>query len=247
MSRISIELVPRNSEVLQNELSIVKEHFSHIDTVNIPDIMRLSIRSWEACQTASEYVENAIPHIRSIDFCLESNPDQVLKIIQEGKLKEVLVVTGDPPMDLSRKVYRTSSTSLVRFLKRNFPELKVYAALDPYRSGLKDEMDYVKKKIDSGADALFTQPFFDVRFMDLYSEQINGIEIYWGVSPVLGERSKSYWENRNNAFFPKGFEPTLEWNRKFAKEALEFIKERDQNVYFMPIKTDLIEYLDGVI
>ena len=159
MSRISIELVPRNSEVLHNELSIVKKHFSHIDTVNIPDIMRLKIRSWEACLTATDYVKNAIPHIRSIDFCLDSNPDQVLKIIDEGKLKEVLVVTGDPPMDLSRKVYRTSSTSLVRFLKRNFPDLKVYAALDPYRSGLKEEMDYVKKKVDSGADALFTQPF----------------------------------------------------------------------------------------
>ena len=247
MSRISIELVPRDSEVLNTELNIVKEHFSHIDTVNIPDIMRLKIRSWEACKVAEGFVSNAIPHIRSIDFSLDNNPDEVCKIIEEGKLKEVLVVTGDPPMDLSRKVYRTSSTSLVRFLKRNYPDLKVYSALDPYRSGLKDEMDYVKKKVDSGADALFTQPFFDVRFMDIYSEQLKGIEIYWGVSPVLGERSKSYWENRNNAFFPKGFEPTLEWNREFAKEALKFVKERDENIYFMPIKTDLVDYLDGVI
>ena len=247
MSRISIELVPRDAEVLNKELSIVKEHFSHIDTVNIPDIMRLKIRSWEACKVASDFVSHAIPHIRSIDFSLDTNPDEVNKIIEEGNLKEVLVVTGDPPMDLSRKVYRTSSTSLTRFIKRNFPAVKVYAALDPYRTGLKNEMDYVKKKIDSGADALFTQPFFDVRFMDIYSEQLNGTDIYWGISPVLGERSKSYWENRNNAFFPKGFEPTLEWNRQFAKEALAFVRERGDNVYFMPIKTDLIDYLDGVI
>ena len=47
--------------------------------------------------------------------------------------------------------------------------------------------------------------------------------------------------------FSQGFEPTLEWNRNFAKEALAFVKERGQNVYFMPIKTDLIDYLDGVI
>ena len=124
MSKISIELVPRNSEVLNNELSIVKEQFSHIDTVNIPDIMRLGIRSWEACETAAKYVTNAIPHVRSIDFCLDSNPEQILKIIEEGQLKEVLVVTGDPPMDLSRKVYRTSSTSLVRFLRETFLTLK---------------------------------------------------------------------------------------------------------------------------
>jgi methylenetetrahydrofolate reductase (NADPH) len=247
MSRISIELVPRDKEVLTSELEILKTQFPHIDTVNIPDIMRLKLRSWEACQVAHDYVPHAIPHIRSIDFSLDNNPEQMLNIINEGKFKEVLVVTGDPPADLSRKVYRTSSTSLIRFLKRNFPELKVYAALDPYRSGLKDEMDYVKKKVDSGADAFFTQPFFDIRFMELYAEQLQGSEVYWGVSPVLGERSKSYWENRNNAFFPKGFSPTLEWNRNFAKEALAFVQARKENIYFMPIKTDLIDYLDGVI
>ena len=78
-------------------------------------------------------------------------------------------------------------------------------------------------------------------------EQLKDVEIYWGVSPVLGERSKSYWENRNNAFFPMGFEPTLEWNREFANEALTYVKERDDNIYFMPIKTDLVNYLDGII
>ncbi|MCM8529901.1 MAG: methylenetetrahydrofolate reductase [Lentisphaeraceae bacterium] len=247
MSRISIELVPRTEEVLLAELATVKEHFPHIDTVNIPDIMRLKMRSWEACSIAKDYVSYAIPHIRSIDFCLDKNPEALVDVIENLGLSEVLIVTGDPPMDLSRKVYRTSSTRVVRFLKKNFPEIKVYSALDPYRSGLKDEIDYVKKKIDSGADAFFTQPFFDVRYMDIYSEQLENTEVYWGVSPVLGERSQSYWENRNNAFFPKGFEPTLEWNKNFAKQALEFVKSRNENIYFMPIKTDLVDYLSGVI
>ena len=69
--------------------------------------------------------------------------------------------------------------------------------------------------------------------MQLYADQLDGKEIYWGVSPVMGERSQSYWENRNKAFFPKGFVPTLEWNRDFAKEALDFVKSRNENIYFI--------------
>lgn len=246
MSRISIELVPRNSEVLEKDLKTVVEEFSHIDTVNVPDIIRFSVRSWLACNTARQYVTHAIPHIRSIDFNLKE-PEVISGIVEDNNLNEVLVVTGDPPSDLSRKVYRTSSTSLIAFLKRNYPKLKVYAAIDPYRSGLKDEMDYIQKKKDVGADGFFTQPFFDVKFMELYSEQLNGSDIYWGVSPVMGDGSRSYWENRNSAFFPPDFEPTLEWNRKFAKAALDFVKERNDNIYFMPIKTSLTSYLSGIL
>lgn len=246
MSRISIELVPRNSEVLEKDLKTVVEEFPHIDTVNVPDIIRFSVRSWLACNTARQYVTHAIPHIRSIDFNLKE-PEVISGIVEDNNLNEVLVVTGDPPSDLSRKVYRTSSTSLIAFLKRNYPKLKVYAAIDPYRSGLKDEMDYIQKKKDVGADGFFTQPFFDVKFMELYSEQLNGSDIYWGVSPVMGDGSRSYWENRNSAFFPPDFEPTLEWNRKFAKDALDFVKGRNDNIYFMPIKTSLNAYLSGIL
>jgi methylenetetrahydrofolate reductase (NADPH) len=246
MSRISIELVPRNREVLVKELQEVKKEFPKIDTVNIPDIMRFSLRSWDACSLASEYVKHSIPHIRSIDFSMD-DPQKILDVITKCNLSEVLIVSGDPPQDLSRKVYRTSPTKMTRFLKKELPELKVYAAIDPYRNGLKAELDYILKKIDSGTDAFFTQPFFDIRFMELYSEQLNGHDVYWGVSPVMGDKSRSYWENRNNAFFPKDFKPNLEWNRDFAARALDFANANNDNIYFMPIKTGVSEYLSGIL
>ena len=246
MSRISIELVPRNKEVLLKELQVVQKEFPNIKTVNIPDITRLPVRSWDACKEAKKYVESSIPHIRSIDFSMDK-PQEILDVIASCQLSEVLIVSGDPPQDLSRKVYRTSPTQLTRFLKTELPELKVYGAIDPYRSGLKAELDYVQKKIDSGVDAFFTQPFFDIKFMEIYSEQLNGYDVYWGVSPVMGERSKSYWENSNNAFFPKDFQPTLDWNRGFAEKALQFARENGDNIYFMPIKTGISEYLSGIL
>lgn len=157
------------------------------------------------------------------------------------------MIAGDQPQDMSRRVFRTSSVDLIRAIKKQMPKLKVYAGIDPYRSGIKTELDYAGRKIEAGADGFFTQPFFDLRLMEIYNDLLAGIEVFWGVSPVMSLRSKDYWDNLNNAIFPPDFEPTLEWNRRFAKQALEFAQKTDSNLYFMPIRIDLVEYLSGIL
>ena len=113
--------------------------------------------------------------------------------------------------------------------------------------GIKAELDYIKRKIDAGADGFFTQPFFDLRLMEIYYDLLPKVETFWGISPVMSARSKDYWDNLNNAIFPPDFEPTLEWNRTFAKRALEFCRNTDSNIYFMPIRVDLVKYLEGIL
>ena len=49
MSEISIELVPRSVESLEQELARVREHFPGVGTVNIPDLLRFEMRSWQGC------------------------------------------------------------------------------------------------------------------------------------------------------------------------------------------------------
>lgn len=61
----------------------------------------------------------------------------------------------------------------------------------------------------------------------------------------MSERSVNYWESKNNVIFPKAFKPTLEWNIDFARQALDFVKKQDANIYLMPIKTNLLPYLSG--
>jgi predicted CoA-binding protein len=111
--------------------------------------------------------------------------------------------------------------------------------VDPYRKNIREELDYIKRKKDAGADGFFTQPFFDLRLMDIYAELLEGSEIFWGVSPVTGEKSVNYWETKNNVVFPKDFEPTLAWNIDFAQKALAYTEKTNTNIYFMPIRTDL--------
>lgn len=246
MSILAIELVPRDRDSLQEEMQLIRVNFPDINTVNIPDLLKFPLRSWEACQQARQFFPDTIPHLRAIDFDL-SQPFPLVETFTQSGINKVLVIAGDQPQDMSRRVFRTSSIELIRALKRAAPCLKVYAGIDPYRNGIKAELDYIKRKLDAGADGFFTQPFFDLRLMEIYYDLLSGLDIYWGISPVLTERSKDYWDNLNNAIFPPDFEPTLRWNRKLARKAVAFAKKTESNLYFMPIRINIVKYLDGIL
>ncbi len=244
MTRISVELVPRDEEYLAAELKLVHEHFP-VDTINIPDLLRFSIRSWEGCVHVQQYHKNAIPHIRAIDIDVHK-PLPMAEALCANNITEVLILTGDPPQDMAHKIYPSTSIDIIRKFKQELSHIKVYAGIDQYRDSVRREIEYAKRKLDAGADGFFTQPFFDLRFMEIYAEQLAGTEVFWGVSPVLSEKSLNYWETKNHAIFPADFEPTQEWNVAFAKKALHFVKTTESNIYFMPIRVSAAKYLKGI-
>lgn len=47
MKRISVELVPRDEDSLRQELSLLAKFKDKVDVVNIPDLLRFPIRSWQ--------------------------------------------------------------------------------------------------------------------------------------------------------------------------------------------------------
>jgi methylenetetrahydrofolate reductase (NADPH) len=245
-SQISIELVPRSKESLDADLRALREHFPHVSTVNIPDLLRFPVRSWDACQRARAYVERAIAHLRSMDFDL-TGPFVLKDVLATRGLSEVLVVRGDTPQELGRRVYPTRPTELIAAIKSQLPGIKVYASFDPYRSSLHAAGELVRAKLEAGADGFFTQPFFDLRQMDVCAELLAGCEVYWGVSPVLGPQTRRYWEVKNRVVFPAAFEPTLAWNRRFAAACLAWVREHGAHIYFMPIRTDLVTYLEDIL
>ena len=244
--RISIELVPRNQEALTGDLETLAKHFPFIETVNIPDLTRFKLRSYQACKLAQGRMRRAIPHLRSVGTNLRDlNP--LLHYLDDAELHEVLVVNGDLPADMSQPSYPTTSVQLIRAIKAALPHVEVYAALDPYRQSLLKERDYAFMKLEAGASGLFTQPFFDTRLMQVYLELLPGVNLYWGATTVTTKRSLGYWQNRNHAVFPAGFEPTLSWSRTFAAEALAFAQKTGTNLYFMPIKTSLYDFLADIL
>lgn len=245
-SRISVELVPRSRSGLRREIAQVAEHLPSVDTINVPEFLRYSTRSWEGAAFARPRFRG-IPHVRAIDL----NPREPLPmcgpLVAHG-MDELLVVSGDPPADMSHRVYNVDAEQAIRRVARELPHVRVYAGLDPYRQSFARERDYLERKLEAGAVGFFSQPFFDLRLMDAYADLIpDGVEMWWGATSVLSEGSYTYWESRNHAVFPRSFRPTLEWNRQFAADLLQFARDRGHHAYFMPIKTDVVEYLGGIL
>ncbi len=245
MGRVSLELVPRSVESFDEELKVTTRLFPCIDTLNIPDILKFDVRIPEACEVAVNYYDNVIPHIRAVSINKEE-PFPYIGFFQKNKIKEILVVLGDNPEIVSKSENPCTSIELIQKLKKEMPGLKVYAALDQWRTTFEEEMEYVNQKKDAGADGFFTQPFFSFDLMEKYAKELKNEEVFWGLAPVIRESSKHYWETKNNVIFPKDFKCTMDWNKEFARGALKWASADNHHLYFCPITVDFVEYLEGI-
>ncbi len=253
-TRVSVELVPRSVHSVQAEVSTIRDHLPDVDTVNIPDLMKFSLRSWDACALARQVptaaghtAYRAIPHLRAQDL----NPDAALPMVRaldEAEISEVLVVTGDAPTDFSVRTYDVQTVDAIRRLRKELPDLTIYAGLDPYRQAMIKELDYARRKLEAGAVGFFTQPFFDTALMQTWSGLVSpDIPMWWGVTTVTSPGSHAYWRKRNQVVFPSDFEPSLAWHRALARRAVDFARAHEDNVYLMPVRVDVRAYLEGIV
>jgi methylenetetrahydrofolate reductase (NADPH) len=242
--RVSLEAVPRNAESLITTAETAGR-FSQIGIINIPDLLRFPLRSWEACRILGDRPSGPelMPHLRAIDFDPEQ-PFPHAGYFRSQGIKKALVIAGDPGK--GRRVYPTETTAFIKKLRLEMPELELYTAFDPYRSNIRYELDYLRVKEEAGAAGFMSQPFFDLRLLEIYAEYLEGKNVFWGISPVLSESSRGYWESRNRAVFPRSFRPDLSWNLDFGRRVLRFCETGRFNLYLMPIKIDLAPYLEGL-
>ncbi|MDD4913834.1 MAG: methylenetetrahydrofolate reductase [Methylococcales bacterium] len=236
----SFEIVPRSLPAFAEQYCFVKTLGTAIDVINVPDIQRFPVRSWEVGEYVDTRQHRFIPHFRAIDFRITDG--ELFRIIEERRLERILLITGDPPDGLKRVCYNTDVVDLIRAVKQRFPAMKVYAGFDPHRQGLQDECEYIQHKVDAGACGFFSQPFYDSRMIDIYAEQMQGLETYIGLSPITSLASMQYWEVKNKVKFPADFRPDYDWNIGFANRVIETARATGLNVYFMPIRIDLEKY-----
>ena len=244
--RVSVELVPRSERALDAQLDDLAA-LSGVDTVNVPDLVRFDLRSWDACVRVRERGLRAIPHLRATDVDPDA-PLPFLDAVDRAGIEELLVVHGDPPADMSRPVFDTDAVALLRRLRSERPDLTTYAALDPYRQGFRAELAYAVRKLEAGASGLFTQPFFDLRLAAVWGDLLSELpaRIFWGATSVATERSRRYWTGRNRVVLPRAFEATETHAARFAAELASFARERGDDVYYMPIRVPASRYLRSV-
>ncbi len=241
--KISFEIVPRTPQAFEEQYSFATTLGESISMINVPDIQRFDIRSWETGAKINRNKHQFVPHFRAIDFSLQSGG--IFQIIEEHELDHVLLVSGDPPEGM-RKCHNTSVLDLIKAVNQKYPKLTIHAGFDPHRSGIQDECDYIYRKIDAGASSFFSQPFYDTRMVEIYVEHMQGIETFIGLSPITTLPSMNYWELKNKVKFSAMFKPEYQWNINFSNQVIKMARERDFNIYFMPIRINLESFFGKI-
>lgn len=120
----------------------------------------------------------------------------VLKRYHEDGIQNIMALRGDPPAGENRFEACAGgfshATELVEFIKSKFPGFGVgvagYPEGHPETPNRLKEMDYLKRKVDAGADYICTQLFFDNRDFYDFRERciIAGINlpIIAGIMPI---------------------------------------------------------------
>jgi len=238
--KFSFEIVPRTDDAFEQQYNFVSTLGETISMINVPDIQRFNIRSWETGVKIDRTKYNFVPHFRASDFSLQSG--DIFRVIEENQLDHVLLVSGDPPEGIKHEFHNTSVLDLIRVVKQKYPDITIHAGFDPHRNGIQEECHYVQRKIEAGASSFFSQPFYDMRMIEVYAEHLQGVEMYIGLSPITTVASKNYWELKNKVMFPASFKADIDWNIDFSNKVIAMAKEVGFNIYFMPIKINLEDY-----
>ncbi len=135
--------------------------------------------------------------------CICSDKEEtgtILKNYQEHGINNVLALRGDKPagmasIDDAIKDF-PHAIDLVRFIKTNYPDIGVGVAGfpegHPETPNRLKEIEYLKEKVDAGADYIVTQLFFDNRdyfdFVERCSMAGISVPIIPGIMPVTTQK-----------------------------------------------------------
>jgi len=135
--------------------------------------------------------------------CVGSTKDEMLGILQqydESGVNNILALRGDPPQGATDFVQPEGgfgyASELVSFIKKHFPHFCIGVAGfpegHPQTPNRLKEIDYLKEKVDAGADYIVSQLFFDNRDFYDYCErcELAGIKvpIIAGIMPITSHQ-----------------------------------------------------------
>ncbi len=135
--------------------------------------------------------------------CVGSTRDEIksnLEKYTESGIENILALRGDPPKGRTEYAWPENgfvyAVDLVAFIKKHFPHMSIGVAGfpegHPETSNRLKEIEYLKAKVDAGADYIVTQLFFDNRdFYDFCERcELAGIHvpILAGIMPITTRR-----------------------------------------------------------
>jgi len=136
--------------------------------------------------------------------CVGSTRDEIRQILADywdNGIRNIMALRGDPPKGQREFVQPAGgfayASDLVAFVRQHFPEMGIGVAGfpegHPSTPNRLKELEYLKAKVDAGADYICTQLFFDNRDYYDFCErcELVGIQvpILAGIMPITSRKS----------------------------------------------------------
>lgn len=194
---ISFEVFPEdNTENLYNTLKILSKYNPKLVSLTYGAGGKNKEFSKDILKHLKKELNlNVMPHFTCICNSRET-VEKNLKIINELEIKNILALRGDIPEDKTLCCYDFKyANELVEFITAQ-TDLSVGVAGYPEghieSPDLKTDIENLKRKVDSGADVIFTQLFFDnskfYKFIERVRKSGITIPVIPGIMPILSKR-----------------------------------------------------------
>ena len=157
--------------------------------------------------------------------CVSSTKDTVRDMIERIKaagIENIMALRGDIPanmLDADRSGWAYShAVELVRELKESGAELCIggacYPEIHPESANQKEDIKYLKEKVDAGCDFLTTQMFFDnnlfYNFMYKIREAGITVPIIPGIMPITNANMVERSIKMSGSFMPQRFKALVD-------------------------------------
>jgi len=206
---IAVELDPpvdTNIDFIMQSARELKEQ--GVDTITIADcpIARARVdSSLLACKLKRELGVTVIPHLTCRDRNINATKALLLGLNIEG-VNNVLVVTGDPIPTAQRDEVKTmfsfNSSILAKYITTLNETIfstpfNICAALNVNVRNFSKQLDYAKKKIESGVAMFLTQPVLSRQAVDnlkVARKELNA-RILGGIYPIVSYKNACFIDN----------------------------------------------------
>ncbi len=220
---------PREAEGIPNVLGAIQR----VKTYN-PDFVSVTYGAGGSTRASTEEITLRVKQEADLEVmahltCVGQTADEihgVLERLDQAGIENVIALRGDPPRGETGFVPVEGgfdhATDLIRHIRQNF-SFGVAGACYPEghveSSDMESDLDYVKQKVDEGADFLITQLFYDNRhffdFMERAARAGIDVPVVPGVLPILSAAQIRRFTALCGARIPEGLDTQLD---QFAED-----------------------------
>ena len=168
-----------------------------------------------------EYGVPTLAHLTCVSSTKQTVKERIADIRKSG-IKNVMALRGDIPKDIENQDRNgwdyKYAIDLVRELKEDNPDLCIggacYPEIHPESVNQKEDIKYLKEKVEAGCDFLTTQMFFDnnLLYNFLYTIREAGITVpvMPGIMPITNANQVERAIKLSGSFMPQRFKSLVD-------------------------------------